>query len=171
MDIENNVPSSLKIAGILDATSIKRIAYDTWYDAYGAILTEDQITFMLEELYDESVISELINSKEQEFLIIFKKKLPVGFASYSTLNEEVMKLCKIYVLPEVQGMGLGDKLMAAVKENASRAKFKYIELNVNRSNRALNYYIKRGFKIVREVDIPIGAYWMNDYVMRCPIEA
>lgn len=169
MDIENNIPSSLKIAKDSDATVIKRIAYDTWYDAYGAILPEDQITFMLEELYDESVIRELINSREQEFIIIFKQELPVGFSSYSTLNDDVMKLCKIYVLPEAQGMGLGDQLMVAVKEKASRAKFKYIELNVNRSNNALNYYMKRGFKVVGEVDIPIGAYWMNDYVMRCPI--
>jgi hypothetical protein len=37
---------------------------------------------------------------------------------------------------------------------------------VNRYNNAKSFYEKMGFAIVREEDIPIGPYWMNDYVMR-----
>jgi ribosomal protein S18 acetylase RimI-like enzyme len=39
-------------------------------------------------------------------------------------------------------------------------------LNVNRYNPAKDFYEKLGFKIILEEDIPIGQYWMNDYVMR-----
>jgi ribosomal protein S18 acetylase RimI-like enzyme len=42
-------------------------------------------------------------------------------------------------------------------------------LNVNRNNEAKEFYKKLGFKIIREEDIPIGQYWMNDYVMRLTI--
>lgn len=165
--LENDASLMIKIAEVSDAALIKEIAYNTWYDAYGTILTEDQITFMLKELYEESVIRELIIANEQEFIIIFKKDFPVGFASYGALNKDVLKLYKIYVSPNVQGLGLGDKLMDAVKEKAIINGYKHIELNVNRSNKALSYYKKCGFQTITEVNIPIGPYWMNDYVMQC----
>jgi ribosomal protein S18 acetylase RimI-like enzyme len=39
-------------------------------------------------------------------------------------------------------------------------------VNVNRHNKALHFYEKYGFKIIREEDIDIGeGYFMNDYVM------
>jgi ribosomal protein S18 acetylase RimI-like enzyme len=41
---------------------------------------------------------------------------------------------------------------------------------VNRHNRALHFYEKQGFKIIREEDIDIGSgYFMNDYVMELTI--
>ena len=41
-----------------------------------------------------------------------------------------------------------------------------LDLNVNRHNKAKNFYEKMGFQVAYEEDIPIGKYWMNDYVMR-----
>jgi ribosomal protein S18 acetylase RimI-like enzyme len=41
-----------------------------------------------------------------------------------------------------------------------------LQLNVNRHNKALHFYEKQGFKIIRKEDINIGSgYFMNDYVM------
>ena len=41
-----------------------------------------------------------------------------------------------------------------------------LELNVNRHNKALGFYQRSGFTILREEDIDIGnGYFMNDYVM------
>ena len=41
-----------------------------------------------------------------------------------------------------------------------------LELNVNRKNKAINFYKKYGFTILKEEDIDIGeGYFMNDYVM------
>jgi diamine N-acetyltransferase len=41
-----------------------------------------------------------------------------------------------------------------------------LDLNVNRHNPAKSFYEKIGFTVLREEDVPIGPYWMNDYVMR-----
>ena len=38
----------------------------------------------------------------------------------------------------------------------------------NHSQQAI-FYEKMGFEIVAEEDIPIGDYFMNDYVMRKPL--
>ncbi len=44
---------------------------------------------------------------------------------------------------------------------------KIIELNVNRFNSAVEFYLKKGFKIKEEVDLEVGqGFYMNDFVMR-----
>jgi ribosomal protein S18 acetylase RimI-like enzyme len=43
---------------------------------------------------------------------------------------------------------------------------KSLLLNVNRSNKALDFYEKAGFTIKETVDIEIGnGFFMNDYIM------
>jgi hypothetical protein len=41
---------------------------------------------------------------------------------------------------------------------------------VNRNNPALHFYESLGFFMHHPVDIPIGPYWMNDFVMRKSIQ-
>ena len=49
----------------------------------------------------------------------------------------------------------------------SKEGVKYLELNVNRENKAIGFYKKLGFTIIAEEDIPIGnGFFMNDYVMQ-----
>ena len=41
-----------------------------------------------------------------------------------------------------------------------------IELNVNRRNKALDFYRREGMHIARTGDFPIGGgFYMNDYIM------
>ena len=55
--------------------------------------------------------------------------------------------------------------MDAVINNIKASGGQVLELNVNRYNKALVFYEKMGFRTIREEDVPIGPYWMNDYVM------
>ena len=42
-----------------------------------------------------------------------------------------------------------------------------IELNVNRQNPAVDFYLHMGMHIDRQGDFPIGnGYFMNDYIMK-----
>ncbi len=43
----------------------------------------------------------------------------------------------------------------------------HLLLNVNRCNKARNFYEARGFQVIAEEDIDIGnGYLMNDYLMQ-----
>jgi GNAT superfamily N-acetyltransferase len=103
------------------------------------------------------------------FLLLRADGHPAGYASFSRLPtpaEAVYKLHKIYVLPSHQGQSLGQQLVLAVEEAVRAAGGHILELNVNRYNPAISFYERQGFQQHREEDIPIGPYWMNDYVMR-----
>jgi GNAT superfamily N-acetyltransferase len=124
---------------------------------------------MLDSFYSLDVIARQIKKSEQTYLLLFAGDAPVGFAAFSPRpeNPDVYKLHKIYCLVETKGLGYGKVLIEEVERRVLAAGKHILELNVNRHNPALGFYIHLGFSIVYEEDIDIGhGYYMNDYVMR-----
>jgi len=109
-----------------------------------------------------------MKNSEQTFLLLIEDDEAVAFAAYSPREDdsEIYKLHKLYCLPKTQGKGYGKILINAVIDEVQKAGKHTLDLNVNRHNKALSFYTKMGFEVVYEEDIPIGPYWMNDYVMR-----
>ena len=137
-----------------------------WPKAYGAILSLDQLEYMIAKFYNEVALLELMD-KGHVFYLAHDGNKYVGFVSYE-LNSEPnkTKIHKIYVLPETQGTGLGRQFFELVKEKAKENNQKAIFLNVNKYNSALHFYTKLGFSIVNDEVIPIGnGYVMDDFVM------
>jgi N-acetylglutamate synthase-like GNAT family acetyltransferase len=159
---------TIRKATVNDVDTILQIADTTWWATYGAILEREQIEFMLNEIYSADKISKQVVENLQTYLLLEEKGIPVAFAAYSPRDEnaDIFKLHKLYCLPQTQGKGYGKILINAVAQKTKDAGKHILELNVNRSNKALNFYEKMGFAIAYEEDIPIGPYWMNDYVMR-----
>nr|WP_294948954.1 GNAT family N-acetyltransferase [uncultured Mucilaginibacter sp.] len=158
----------IKEAQVTDAEAIINVATQTYWSAYGPILTEEQINYMLGTLYSVETISGQIKNNAQSFLLLLDDEGPVAFAAYSprTENPDIYKLHKLYCLPQTQGKGYGKILINIVAEKVKEAGKSILELNVNRYNNAKSFYEKMGFAVVYEEDIPIGPYWMNDFVMR-----
>jgi GNAT superfamily N-acetyltransferase len=158
----------IRQATIADVEAIILVAEQTWWPTYSSILSEEQVRFMLRELYAADKITNQIAEKQQTFIVLIEDGRTVAFASYSARedDESIYKLHKLYCLPETQGKGYGKKLIDAVVDKAVEAGKFTLDLNVNRHNKAVSFYEKMGFKVVYEEDIPIGPYWMNDYVMR-----
>jgi ribosomal protein S18 acetylase RimI-like enzyme len=161
---------------ILDATVaeiplIREIAEITWKATYTHILTSEQLGFMLNAIYSPEELEKVMIEGAQKFLILKDNQGYQGFASFGARKEEpgVFKLHKIYILPQNQGKGYGSLLIEEIKRRLTIQGIRLLDLNVNRNNEAKEFYKKLGFKIIREEDIPIGQYWMNDYVMRLTI--
>lgn len=147
---------------------ICQIAEKTWEETYKTILSADQMRFMLDTLYAAPELKRLMDNRSQLFLILKDNHGYQGFASFGRRDNDpsISKLHKLYVLPENQGKGYGRILIEEVKKRLVKEGINTLDLNVNRHNRARSFYEKLGFKIIREEDVPIGQYWMNDYVMR-----
>lgn len=144
---------------------IRDLAYRTWPVAYGSILSTSQMEYMLEKFYSNDALKQQMHSGHI-FLMAYHNHIPSGFASYAIDQEKrSSRLHKLYVLPDNQGKGLGQMLLDAVIQRV-RSRADTLELNVNRHNKALHFYERNHFKVIRTEDIDIGAgYYMNDYVM------
>lgn len=160
MTIRNATPS--------DITIIQDLAERTWWPTYSPILTNEQIRYMLDLIYSTEALTRVMEDGSQQFILLADERGDQAFAAYGPRKEEklISKLHKIYVLPDNQGKGYGKVLINEVIQRIQKDKHVALDLNVNRYNPAISFYEKMGFSVIREEDIAIGPYWMNDFVMR-----
>jgi diamine N-acetyltransferase len=152
-----------------DVKLIHDLAHKTWPEAYSKILDPKQLAYMLELIYSESSLQKQFEQRHQ-FLIVEEDKKPIAFADYNQLKDTVYKLQKIYALPSQQRKGIGKLLINHVIKKVKKQGATALLLNVNRYNRAKQFYEHLGFTVISEEDIDIGeGYFMNDYVMELSI--
>jgi GNAT superfamily N-acetyltransferase len=158
----------IREATTADIEAILQIAQQTWWPTYEPLLGKEQVAYMLDEIYSQEKITDQVKNNKQTFLLLLEDEQPVAFAAYSPREEdpEIYKLHKLYCLPVTQGKGYGRILINEVIDKTKEAGKHKLDLNVNRYNKAKDFYEKMGFTIAYEEDIAIGPYWMNDYVMR-----
>lgn len=162
----------IKPANAEDLVIIHQLAHEIWPSAYLEILGQDQLDYMLDKIYSIPSLQHQATVLNHHFIILFENGVPAGFASYSPHEDNsVYHLNKIYVLPSCQGKNLGKELLKHVIIQVKKNGATSLQLNVNRYNKALHFYEKQGFKIIREEDIDIGSgYFMNDYVMELELQ-
>jgi ribosomal protein S18 acetylase RimI-like enzyme len=161
----------LRRANEADIPVIQNIAKITWQPTYVPLIGQTQVDYMLDKMYSKGALLEQL-SEGHVFLIAELGMKEVGFASYSIIDDDNhgYKLHKIYVLPEVHGKGVGKFLINEVVDQIRAAGGKTLSLNVNRDNKAKDFYERGGFKVKETVDIEIGnGFFMNDYIMEKPI--
>ena len=149
-----------------DIRVIRTLAHAIWPGTYGEILPEGQMDYMLKIFYTDEAIKKQMK-EGHEFLIVEVNAEAVGFASYSHSDRAgVYTVHKLYVLEAVQGKGIGTHLLNDILERIRPAHPKELQLYVYRLNPAKEFYEKKGFKVLKEVEEPIGeGYFVRDYVM------
>lgn len=155
-------------ADLADIPHIRAIAHATWPATYGNILSAEQLVYMLELMYSEEALLQQINDKGHRFLIASEAGSACGFAAFETHYKGSLstRLHKLYVLPGTQGKGIGHSLLVAVERSAADSGDERIELNVNRYNDTVRWYVRQGFSILVDEVIDIGGgYVMDDHVM------
>jgi len=162
---------SIRFADLDDINTIGFLAQQTWPKTYQEILSPEQLRYMLQLFYSPGSLRHQMLEEKHSFLIVEEDEDPIGFASWSPSAEEgVYKLHKLYVLPGRQGKGLGKAILDFIYEDLRAGEAKSLRLNVNRHNKARQFYERMGFTVIGEEDLDIGnQYFMNDYVMEKPL--
>lgn len=77
----------------------------------------------------------------------------VGYYSYVILEENVVQLDNLFVLPEYIGTGLGTFLMNDFLDRCKALKFQKVVLEADPN--AENFYKKHGFKTIGQIETSI----------------
>jgi diamine N-acetyltransferase len=149
-------------------TTIRDIAKEVWPIAYGAILSKEQLDYMMEMMYSVEALQLQAETKNHHFILAIEDGKALGFASYEMNCNKTnkTKIHKIYILSTQQGKGIGKTLIDYIETEAKNDNQEALILNVNKYNPAQQFYKKLGFSISFEEVIDIGeGYVMDDYVM------
>lgn len=157
-----------------DLPVIRDIAYRTWPATFGEILSPAQIDYMLNMMYGLDALRAQIEDKNHVFLLAQETDSNeyLGFISYEFdyKDQSKTKIHKIYLLPASQGKGVGRLLIDKVAVLAMERNNPSLSLNVNKYNKAIQFYERMGFATVDTETIDIGeGFLMEDYIMEKPL--
>lgn len=155
-----------------DIFLVNHLAHKIWPDAYKEILEKDQINYMLDWMYNVQTLEEQVMTGIL-YYIVKEDGIAKGFLGVEPNfpDADYLRIHKLYVSQEVQGKGMGRVLLNKAIDVAFDLDLHTIHLNVNRSNKAVQFYKHCGFKITGEENIDIGKdYLMEDYIMELKLK-
>lgn len=157
-----------------DVDAVAVLARSIWQATYPAIISQEQIDFMLAQRYNTSRLQDELMAPDIWWDQARVEGLLAAFASsLLTSTPGEMKLDKLYVDPQWQCLGFGGELIAHVTRRAIEHGCDTLILAVNKHNeRAVNAYRKHGFAIREGVRVEIGnGFVMDDFIMAKPLTA
>ena len=151
-----------------DIPLINRMAQIVFPATYQEILSKEQLDYMMDWMYSPQNLHKQMEEEGHIYYIAYKGEEAAGYVSIQPEGEHLFHLQKIYVLPHFQGCHLGKVLFEQAVKTIKEIHPEPCEmhLNVNRNNKALQFYKHMGMEKVSEGDFHIGnGYYMNDYIM------
>lgn len=156
---------------------LRDLAWQIFPHTYRTMLSPEQIDYMMDMMYSERAILWQMRERGDRYFFLLRtiddQEEPIGYLSVRPDGEHTYHLEKLYTLPSVRGLGLGRMLFAHAQAVASEwtgGKACRLELNVNRDNPAVGFYLRMGMHQAGRGDFPIGqGYYMNDYIMAIDI--
>lgn len=148
---------------------IQDLAKRSWENAYAEILSQEQMKYMLENMYSEIEISAHLKNSNYHYYLIYDEKTNdydgfIGFENH--YEENTTKLHRIYLVPESKGKGLGKKTLEFLNEKVKESGDNRVILNVNKHNSARKFYQSQGYKVYDEGVFDIGnGFVMDDFLM------
>ena len=150
---------------------LEKLARAIWPSTYSDIISAAQIEFMLSWMYAEQTLQAQFD-QGHEFYILSSQNSDLGFLalewipSAKDLEQQTLKINKLYILSQQQNKGFGKALIQKAIQRASETSVAEINLQVNKANKAKDFYAHIGFQIKEEAVFDIGnGFVMDDYIM------
>lgn len=153
--------------------TVQKLAHAIWLACYPGIIPDGQIHYMLSIWYQPGSMAHEMNARDVWYALVeVEARGAVGYISVEKLMAEpVLFINKLYLLPEVHGLGLGGLTLRWSEDRARDMNCRAVRLRVNKRNAiAIRSYLRHGFRFVEDVVSDIGSgYVMDDYVMEKPV--
>lgn len=139
-----------------DAQDVLNVAKKAWNYTYKGIFRESFIEKYLIDYYSQQALCKLLPEIEvrKQFFCVAVNNLGVIGYSHIAPREQIMELCRIYLLPEYIGKGIGRKLVELgeefIKSKGCRKYFCYLH---KQNKTGKTFYIKSGFIHIPEKDL------------------
>jgi ribosomal protein S18 acetylase RimI-like enzyme len=149
-------------AGVDDVREIQNVAQTTWDHTYRESIPESVRAEFVSQAYSADSLRRKMESNV--FLVAGEGEEILGFADFLPLSDTEAELAAIYVLPEMQGRGIGALLLeSGIDRFPSRTRF---VLRVEQDNaQARRFYEAHGFRRTGEHTEHFYGHVVNDVEM------
>lgn len=161
----------IRLAQAHELPILEQLARQIWPSTYQDIISPEQIEFMLRWMYSTETLQAQLNENHEFYLLSYQQQ-DLGFLALEWFpkdaesKQHILKINKLYILNQLQGKGFGKALIQKAIQRAGETHSTEIILQVNKANKAKDFYQHLGFYIKEEAVFDIGnGFVMDDYIM------
>lgn len=160
-----------KVQTSADITECAALAAEIWNQHFSAILSQEQIDYMVSKFQSERALRQQIDMKGYSYYFFTVDGCRVGYFGICPQKDKTMFLSKIYMKKAYRGNGYATKGFAFIQELARELGCSKIWLTVNRYNEdSIAVYEHWGMKQSGVHTKEIGqGFIMDDYVYSYPL--
>jgi GNAT superfamily N-acetyltransferase len=156
-----------------DAEMLAELGVRTFYDTFAKDNTPENMAVYLKQSFSPEIQLDELSQPDVVFLIAEAEGIPVGYAQLilNSRDETIkgaspLEIRRIYALQEFLGKGVGKVLMLATLNEARKRGCDCVWLGVwEKNQRAIDFYIKWGFREVGTHVFSLGNDPQTDFVM------
>jgi ribosomal protein S18 acetylase RimI-like enzyme len=156
-------------ANINDASLLSTIAKNTFIESHGSSASPEDINIYITEKYTTAILTQELNNPKNIYYIIYHGEKPAGYSKIifnlpyaNSPIQNIAKLERLYLLKEFYNLKSGLELfqfnIELEKQNNQVGMWLYVW---KENARAVNFYIKAGFKIIGSHDFKISETHSN----------
>ena len=175
--IQGMTEQTIRRATEADAALLAQLGARTFYDAFAAQNTPENMTAYLTKTFGTELQRAELADPQNSFLIAEDDGVAIGYAHLRTgkppasvSDSEAIELVRLYVSASLQSAGVGGRLMDACLNEARQGGYQTIWLGVWQQNiRAQAFYKRWNFSIVGEHTFQLGDDPQMDWLMKRPV--
>ena len=154
-----------------DFKKLEPFAASIWEQHYTPIIGANQVAFMLNKYQSAEVMFNQFSAGYKYALVIFGGQ-QAGYFAYDVKDQKEVFISKLYIHKDFRRRGLGRQVIDFIAKEAQALGCSTMTLSVNKDNSdSIQFYISYGFQTIKAQKVAIGeGFYMDDYVMSCPVQ-
>jgi len=164
----------IKEATIAEAALIADLSRQTFYEAFAADNTKENMDQFMNEPFNRQKLIEEVGAEGNTFLLAYQDNEAVGYVRMReatdpmlTENGPAIEIARIYAVQKSIGRGVGKALMQQCISLAKERDARVIWLGVwEKNQRAIAFYTKYGFEKFGEHVFMVGNDAQTDWLMK-----
>jgi len=137
-----------------DVDEVKKLLRISWLDTYARLLSDSIIQKVSLTWHSKENILRGLRNPKIFFAGYREDSKLLGIITVEKIDDELIQIHRLYVLPSYQRRGIGSKLLEAAINYFPKSKKAVLEVEeVN--NKAISFYKKKGFSFAKRKSVKV----------------
>lgn len=140
----------VRTASDRDAEKVQKLLHTTWHATYDPIHGPEKVNEICNKWHSLDAIKSKMESRFSEY-VVADNGTEIGGVGFAIApdKEGIAQLSQLYVLPQLQGQGIGADLLGEIEQSFLEAKVMRLEVDA-KNEQAIGFYKAQGYVQVGE---------------------
>ena len=154
-----------------DLETLRAITWQSWVATYSSFVPEGDLKAYFDIFYTEDALERIFEDPSSRGYVAEDESGLIGYArTFFNREEKRLYVTSLYLVPGREGKGIGRRLLREAEERAAEVRADSLWIGVMVQNRgALHFYLKVGFRFVREEPFKMGQSTVSHLIGYKPV--